>query len=366
MPGGVLAIRGGTAESGWALRAFGNLGVTRQIAPVTGDAVYDLASVTKILSTTALVMAASDRGLTGGLDAPLASFGWTGPSDTVSLTIRNLLSHRSGLPAWRPLYLLGGTTREERSGLAREAILRERPLFPQGSGTLYSDLGFMLLGFLAEELLGGPLDELFRREVAGPLGLGGSGFGPLAAGGFARGETDSGAAGDGPPGKGGGLPVAPTEDGFRCGGPTGWPGVPILGPVPPGRVHDDNAAWLGGAAGHAGLFARAADVMRVVDSWLESFRGSGGTVSRRTVTEFLSLQGPENEEGRRGLGFDATAAPSGRGVLFGHKGYTGTAVWFDPAGCGALVLLCNRVHPTARRGGMDAVRAALLELAFGA
>jgi CubicO group peptidase (beta-lactamase class C family) len=452
------------------------LGVTRQVLPVAADAVYDMASVTKILSTTFLVMIAMDRGLTGPLDTPLSAYGWKGPADTVSLTLRNLLAHSSGLPAWKPLYLLGGKAREERSWMAREAILRERPLFDQGSETLYSDLGFMLLGFLAEEILGAPLDELFRREIAVPLGLTGAGFLPLGPGGFASGapgclgpEEDAGAGGeicpgvpplpvgeacrlegDSPAGEvcpevtplrvggafreadalpggefdsgaphlslgktcrgmddrafpegevrtgepsirdgeaclragtlaaggippadvvrsAGNMPVAPTEDGFRCGGPLDWPGVPVLGPVPPGRVHDDNAAWLGGVAGHAGLFAVAGDVARIVSSWQESFSGTGGIVSSGTAREFMSVRknaGNGVAGPFRGLGFDSVPHLSGRGVLFGHKGYTGATVWFDPGGDGAVMLLCNRVHPTARRGGMDRVRAGLLRLAF--
>jgi CubicO group peptidase (beta-lactamase class C family) len=292
-------------------------------------------------------MLARDRGLLDDLDAPLSAYGWEGPADTVSLTARGLLSHRSGLPPWRPLYLLGGKGPEERAALAREAILRERPLFPEGAATLYSDLGFVLLGLLLEGLFRAPLGRLFSELVAGPLGLGAARFGPIACG-------------DAP----GGARVAPTEDGFRCGGPLGYPGVPILGPVPPGRAHDDNAAWLGGAAGHAGLFSTASDALALTAEWQRGFAGLGGLFSRDTAREFMALQGPEGQAGRRALGFDALERPGGGGLAIGHKGYTGTALWFDPEGGAALALLCNRVHPTSRRGGADALRDGLARMAF--
>jgi CubicO group peptidase (beta-lactamase class C family) len=296
-------------------------------------------------------MIARARGLIKDLDAPLSSFGWEGPRDTVSLTLRQLLSHRSGLPAWRPLYLIPEGRPKLRPARAREAALRERPLFPPGQGTLYSDLGFMLLGFFLEEIFGARLPEIFRREIAEPLGLASARFSPRQAPEGRRGR----------PG-----PVAPTEDGLRCGGPLDWPGVPILGPVPPGRVHDDNAAWLGGAAGHAGLFAQAADVALIVSSWLAALGGKGGIVPGGALREFCSLQGPAGESGRRALGFDAAARPGGRRLLFGHKGYTGAMAWFDPERGDAAILLCNRVHPSSRRGGMEALRARLAELAFPA
>jgi CubicO group peptidase (beta-lactamase class C family) len=354
-PGGVLALRGAFPESDWDIRPFGKLGVTRSVSETAPDDVYDLASVTKVLSTTFLAMIARDRGITGSPDSSLASFGWGGAADTAPLTLRNLLAHRSGLPAWRPLYLLGGGDRRERRAAARDAILRERPLFPQGGRTLYSDLGFILLGALLEELFGDGLDALFAKEIAGPLGLEAAGFQPLGPQGFARREKAGG---------GKRYRTAPTEDGFRCGGPLDWPGVPVLGPVPPGRVHDDNAAWLGGAAGHAGLFAAAGDAARIVGSFQKSFQGKGGLASRATAREFMRLQGPSGSPGRRGLGFDAAPRPSGRGVLYGHKGYTGATVWFDPEGREGMVLVCNRVHPTARRGGMEAFREKLATLAF--
>ncbi|MDR2612640.1 MAG: beta-lactamase family protein [Deltaproteobacteria bacterium] len=403
-PGGVLGVSGPAAGQGGAGRAhaFGRLGVTRDTGDALPDDLYDLASVTKIVSTAFLCMLARDRGLLPDLDAPLSSFGWEGPPDTLSLTVRNLLSHRSGLPAWRPLYLLPGVGRRERALRAREAILRERPLFPQGEATLYSDLGFVLLGFLLEDLFARPLESIFREEIAVPLGLAGilfsprqipPGAGPAAgeetpAGGRARrggggreiggrGSADgrwdgegkaanhAGAGGCGEaPARREALRIAPTEDGFRCGGPLDRPGVPHLGPVPPGRVHDDNAAWLGGAAGHAGLFARAADAMAVIGSWQSSWVDGGGLISLGAAREFLSPQGGAGTSGRRGLGFDCQERPGGGGHLFGHKGYTGPTVWFEPGGRAAMALLCNRVHPTARRGGMDAFREKLLELVF--
>ena len=159
------------------------------------------------------------------------------------------------------------------------------------------------------------------------------------------------------------IDIAPAEDGFRTGGPLTLTGLPVLGPVPLGRVHDDNAAYLGGAAGHAGLFASAAGLWRIVGVFMESFFHGSPYVSKETAREFIKERRAKDQS-RRALGFDVFDKPGG-GLLFGHLGYTGTSVHFDPEGGGALVFLTNRVHPTSRNSRMDSVRKGLLELCFG-
>jgi CubicO group peptidase (beta-lactamase class C family) len=296
---------------------------------VTPDLKYDLASLTKILATTFLVMIEVGRGRLS-LATELAAYGWTG---TVGhLTIGDLLAHRSGLAPWRPLYLLDPNPSLKDS--YRKALNNEPLIAKPSEKTIYSDLNFLILGFILEDLNGVSLKELFNREVAQPLGLSAIGFNPEKG------------------------PLAPTEDGFRRGGPLNYPGVPLLGPVPLGRAHDDNAAGLNGVAGHAGLFGTAANVWAIMAHWAKVLAGQEGLVPTATLAAFLeparALEGPI-----RAWGFDL-----GTGTLqgyVGHYGYTGGGAWWNPAQDKAFVLLCNRVQPTARNAALGPFRQKLNE-----
>ena len=308
--------------------AVGRRGLTRNREPVTADLVYDLASLTKLLVTTSLAMIFFSRGRLD-LDQPLAG-GPLGPAlggrgseaDWNRLTPSHLLAHQSGLRAWRPFYRLAGQGAEERRALALEALRTEIPVAGPGELTLYSDLNFLLLGFLLEEIGGAALDALFDRELAGPLGLAGTGFRP-----------------------GPGSVLAPTEDGFRYGGPVGDPGADIKGPTPLGRPHDDNAAWLGGVAGHAGLFAPAAGAWAIAGDWSLAWRlGRGLVFERRALARFLRPV-PDRTGPGRPLGFNRPASAPEAAV--GHLGYTGTSLWWAPDRDFLWLLLTNRVHPRA-------------------
>jgi len=316
--------------------AAGRRGLSRNREAVTADLVYDLASLTKILATTALALIFFSRGRLD-LDQPLAG-GPLGPgpapggpgADWRRLTPRHLLAHQSGLRPWRPFYGLGGSGAAERRALALEALRAENPVAGPGEITLYSDLNFLLLGFLLEELGGAALDVLFKREVAGPLGLARTGFRP-----------------------GPGAALAPTEDGFRYGGPVGHPEADLMGPTPLGRVHDDNAAWLGGVAGHAGLFGPAAEAWAIAADWVRAWRGGRGLVfDRPALAEFLRPV-PDRAGLGRPLGFNrrglvsALAGSDWPETAVGHQGYTGPALWWAPDRDFLWLFLTNRVHPRA-------------------
>jgi serine-type D-Ala-D-Ala carboxypeptidase len=320
---------------GWVRTvAVGLRGLTRNREPVTAGLVYDLASLTKLLATTALALIFFSRGRLD-LDQPLAG-GPLGPGlasggpglDWRRLTPRHLLAHQSGLRPWRPFYRLGGRGAADRRVLALEALRAERPMAGPGEITIYSDLNFLLLGFLLEELGGTALDVLFERELAIPLGLARTGFRP-------------------------GPAPAPTEDGFRYGGPVGHPEAEFKGPTPLGRVHDDNAAWLGGVAGHAGLFAPAAGVWALAADWVRAWRGGRGLVFERSaLAEFLRPV-PERAGLGRPLGFNRrglVSVLSGSDwpeTAVGHQGYTGPALWWVPDCDFLWLFLTNRVHPRA-------------------
>ncbi|UQZ87708.1 hypothetical protein C4J81_00130 [Deltaproteobacteria bacterium Smac51] len=331
----------GRPEDEPARAAAGLLGRSRDLRPVTESTIYDLASVTKILSTTSLAMILEARGLMD-LQCPVPqgplkkAAVW--PSHWRTITPAHLLSHQSGLIPWLPLYRLtdSSLSLEKKRAAALQAIAQSRPEADPGRKTIYSDLNFILLGFLLESISGEPISRLFQREIARPLNLATAAFCPVN--------------GD----------IAPTEDGFRCGGPIGHPDALWRGPVPLGRVHDDNAAWLGGAAGHAGLFSAAGDIWAIVRDWGRA-RDGRGTVFSKNINEFIKLR-PDADGGGRALGFDLKAPD---GTIFtsgtvGHLGYTGPSLWWDVEKDFAWLVLCNRVHPTARCGGIIEFRRRLM------
>lgn len=312
----------------------GQRGSSRDKVPVSFDLIYDLASLTKVICTTSLALIFHQRGL---LDlhqpmtqSPLAKkFKSSLAPFWGEITPAHLLAHQSGLVNWRPFYGLGGNSAPERRRNILAAIFGETLQVEPGERTIYSDLNFILLGFLLESLGGESLAEMFQREVARPLGLEGAGYQPRSG------------------------PLAPTEDGFRYGGPVGHPEAAIFGPTPLGQVHDDNARWLGGVAGHAGLFAPAASVWKVAADWALAWdRGWGRIFQREALATFLTPRPTQNDCGRP-LGFNQLSAVKSleQSILSqksaGHLGYTGPALWWDRESNFIWLLLCNRVHPRA-------------------
>ena len=321
-PGGVLLIARESEIIG--LFPAGRTGYEPQDNDVTPDTVYDLASLTKILSTTFLTMLLVDEGRLSLDDDPAGLLGLETPADKAGLTMKTLLSHSSGLPAWRPLYeTLEKLPRENRRAAAVKVILGEPLENPPGRWAVYSDLGFILLGFILEKLLDMRQDRAFGQLIARPLGLTKTGYRPL----------------DAPQA---GPPAAPTENAPRRGG------------VIRGMVHDDNAFALGGAAGHAGLFGPAREAFLVFDNLARAFRGQTAVipVSQDTVRTFWARTG-RPPGSTWALGFDTPAETgSSAGEILsrqsvGHLGYTGTSLWHDPARTLTVILLTNRVHPSA-------------------
>jgi CubicO group peptidase (beta-lactamase class C family) len=294
-------------------------GVRRHGGPaVTPDTRYDLASLTKVMATLPSVLRLVADGAIGLDDRIGVSFsqaGWFRTPSLADATVRQLLSHASGLPAWAPLFARASTRSTALAAVLQSAV--------EGPGSArYSDLGFMLLGALVERVARRPLDAFAREHVFGPLGMGDTGFGPVQ-----------------------GAPVAATED---C----GWRGRLLEG-----EVHDENAFVWGGVAGHAGLFGTARDVATYASAWL---RLDGRLGPEALLREALTLQSEGDGGVRRGLGWllahpGAFAGEAARG--YGHTGFTGTSIWIDPELGMASVLLTNSVHPHRSRGaGIGALR----------
>jgi CubicO group peptidase (beta-lactamase class C family) len=247
--------------------------------------------------------------------------------EKAAVTVRHLLAHAAGFPAWRPLH---------RSARGRDAVLAAAVAEPlesrPGTRAVYSDLGFIALGAVLERIGGAPLDLLFDARVAAPWGLGDPFFLPARAPALSarRGEGRCFAAARRTPERG----------------------------VIRGEVDDDNAWAMGGVAGHAGLFSTARDVAAFGQAWLDALAGRS-TLSREVALAFVARDATPGSE--RALGWDtpsregsALGTRLGRGSrgAVGHLGFTGTSLWLDLDREIACALLTNHVHPS----GPDKVR----------
>jgi CubicO group peptidase (beta-lactamase class C family) len=300
---------------------------------MTMDTVFDLASLTKPIATATALMLLIDTGKVG-LDDPIAIYldTWCQPSyDTP--TLRHLLSHCSGLPAWRPYYLRIDRTLAplDRRRAVYAMVHREALTCPPGAMLRYSDVGFILLCEVVETITGTTLDAFCQRQIVVPLDLGHMAFRPLG------------------PARPLGMAFASTE----------W--CPWRRRLMEGEVHDENAWIMGGVAGHAGLFATGGQVWRFAQGLLQGLRGRKWLVSTPTVQAFATRQrAPEGSTWA--LGWDTpTSGKSSAGqyvspAAIGHLGFTGTSLWIDPEQDVIIVLLTNRVHPSRQRQGIRAFR----------
>jgi CubicO group peptidase (beta-lactamase class C family) len=343
-PGGALLVtaRGATAH----LSFHGRRSLDPPGAPVDAATCFDLASLTKVLATTPLVLLSIQRGRLD-TDAPVDRYleGYRGEGRD-GVTLRMLLDHTSGLAAWRPYYreISAGGAGIVATAAGRDAVRRlvlaEAPEAPPGTRALYSDLNFILLDWVLERANGAPIDRLFVDWLAGPLLLGDLFFvdlkSPAAAGRARQGRA-----------------FAATE---RC----AWRGRTLMG-----EVHDENTYAMGGVSGQAGLFGTVRDAGVLAEAWLSSFLRSGGIFEQRLVQRFWER--PAVAGSTRVLGFD-TPSPSGSqaGGGFGPRtvgqlGFTGTSLWIDPDRELYVVLLTNRVHPTRSNDAIKRFRPVLHE-----
>jgi CubicO group peptidase (beta-lactamase class C family) len=304
--------------------AFGRLTYAADAPKTRDDTVFDLASLTKVIATTSIVMQGVERGdlrLDERIQRRLRQ--WTG-IDRESVTIRDLLAHASGLTAWLPFY------RDHSGRPDFEQAICTLPLeYPPRTQSIYSDLGFMLLLFLLEDAFSAPFDAQFELVRAAMPGAEGLLFTPPAA---VR------------------TIAAPTEV-------DPWRGRLLVG-----EVHDENTYALGGVSGHAGLFGTARAVGAFARVVLSGARGASTPLARaETVRTFVTRQDVPGSS--RALGWDTMLPTSSCGTrmsagAFGHTGFTGTSLWIDPERDLYVVLLTNRVHPTRQNEGIQSVRRA--------
>lgn len=344
-PGGALLVR---VQGRTVHRSFHG---RRSLEP-PGDSVdaatcFDLASLTKVLATAPLVLLAIQRGQLG-LDTPVGRVleGYAGQGRE-AVTVRMLLEHSSGLPAWRPYYeevrsASDGTWPATAKGQAavRRLAAAEAPEAPPGNRALYSDVGFILLDWILERVAGRPLDALFSEMLAKPLRLANLLFVDLKAPDSADRARQ-------------GRAFAATE---RC----PWRNRTLVG-----EVHDDNTYTMGGVSGQAGLFGTVEDATAVAEAWLRSLLSAGGPFDSRLVAKFWTKSAVPGST--RALGFDTPSprdSQAGGGFgprTVGHLGFTGTSLWIDPDRELIVVLLTNRVHPSRANEAIKRFRPALHE-----
>ncbi|MEU0127279.1 serine hydrolase domain-containing protein [Streptomyces sp. NPDC006289] len=303
----------GPVDRGWlGSRSWGG-------AELDGTDLWDLASVTKPV-VGLVVMALAERGalpLDGTVGQLLPRYRET---DKAPLTVTELLAHTSGMPGRVPMYRDHPTRESLLTGLGT-LPLRSRP----GVRVEYSSQGFILLGLIAEQASGQGLDALVAELVCSPLGLEDTCFTPGHA---ARARA-----------------VA-TE---HC----PWRGRTLVG-----EVHDENAAVLGGVAGHAGLFATLADTERLT----VALAGGARELLRPETFALMTAPHTDGLNLRRALAWqgqdpaDSPVGPSFGPASYGHTGFTGTSHWVDPATGRYAVLLTNRVHPTREGDGITGLR----------
>jgi len=280
------------------------------------DTVFDLASLTKAVATTSMAMILFERGILD-LETPVAQllpdFVTLNPPDQKAtreaVTVRMLLAHSSGLPAYEKLFEFA----QNRKELLHAALTTPLTAGP-GTRAEYSDIGFILLGEILERLAAEPLDQFVQREIIANLGLTRTCFVPPLQ---IRSE----------------IPPTENDQTFRK-------------RIIQGEVNDENASVMGGVGGHAGMFASAVDLAKFAESLLTN---GGAFVKPATIALFTRRE--ESPPGTsRALGWDTPSHPSSSGThfsatSFGHLGFTGTSLWIDPKRHLSVTLLTNRTWP---------------------
>jgi CubicO group peptidase (beta-lactamase class C family) len=302
-----------------ALHGFGRYTYAPDSTPVIAETIFDIASVTKVVATTTMAAVLYERGKLQ-LDALVADFSPEFRTDDLrrsDVSIRALLTHTSGLPAYKKLF----EQTRDRQQLIHLAYATPLEADPEAR-TEYSDIGFIILGDILEKVAGESLDRFCQREIFARLGLSSTYFKPPAE---LRAQ------------------IAPTSDDKK------FRHRPIQG-----EVHDENASVMHGVAGHAGVFSTSYDVALFAYSWL-----SGGSPILKPLTAIaFTRQQPGSS---RALGWDRPTPPSSSGEYlsphsFGHLGFTGTSLWCDPEKQLAIVLLTNRTWPDSSNQAIRQIR----------
>jgi beta-glucosidase-like glycosyl hydrolase/CubicO group peptidase (beta-lactamase class C family) len=332
-PGAVLLA----AKDGMIVheKAYGRFTYDSTATPMTTDAIFDMASVTKVIATTSAVMKLVEEKRIALNDKVVKYFPAFGQNGKENVTIYNLLVHNSGLQAWRKYYEFCDTPK-----CVLDSIFAAPLIYRTGDSTLYSDLGLITTGKIIEKVTGTTLANYVDSVFFKPLGMKSTMYNPPAS-----------------------LlnRIVPTEI------DSVWKRTNL--PVH-GRVHDENAATLGGISGHAGLFSTASDLAKIVQMELNWGIYNGRRyLDSATIAAFIAQQ---SDKSSRGIGWDTRS--SGRSFsgqftserTFLHTGFTGTSVVADPEQKIIVILLTNRVYPTRNNNKLSRVRPAVHEAIYRA
>ena len=304
-------------------RSFGYRSLEPEKIRMTEETIFDLASLTKVIATTTAVMQLVEQKKLN-IEAPVSRY-WPAfkKNSKGSITVRQLLTHYSGL---RPDLSLQPKWSGYKKAMAK--IVAERPDISPGSGFIYSDINFEVLGELVRRITGQPLDKYCAEHIFKPLGMKDTGFKPSLS---LRDRI---------------APTLYTVQKQRC-----------------GEAHDTSCFNMGGVSGHAGLFSTADDLSVFAQMLLNKGTYHGKKIlSAKTVELMTAPQSPPGRKNLRGFGWDLEAPFfSNRGDLFpvgayGHLGYTGTALWIDPVTETYIIVLTNRVYPDGK-GDVKGLRA---------
>ena len=292
-------------------KAYGNRAIAPSREAMTEDTIFDAASLTKVVSTSTCLMKLFEQGKVS-IDAPVTTYLPEFQGGKSDITVRDLMTHFSG---FRPDLDLEPAWSGYQTGIRR--ALNDKPVNPRGAKFVYSDINFILLGEIIERLSGMSESEFLKKVLLEPLGMKESGYLPAKSA-WPR--------------------IAPTE-------------TMKDGTILRGVVHDPTARYMGGVAGHAGLFTTAGDLAKFCQMMLD---GGQGLFSAATIAKFTSPHTATGQPIRRGLGWDIDSPYSrNRGELFpvgsyGHTGFTGTSIWIDPASKSYVILMSNSGHPHLR------------------
>lgn len=300
--------------------------------PASLDTIYDLASLTKPLAGALLAAILSAKGEIAMRDAVGQWVSGFESGEKDSISIEDLLAHRSGFESWRPFYLeVAGTTRRERLRRIVEKISSLKLEYPPHTRVIYSDLNFLLLTYILESVFGGTLEEAAGKLIFEPLGLESTFFDPPASAVERCAASETGNEYE---------RITAAERGFDVEGYK-WRKGPILG-----EVHDGNCHFLGGIAAHAGLFATAKETLRMAEQFLP---GRSKLLEPKACEAFCENLTPGLEQDRSsGFQLASTRESTAYEILpanaFGHLGFTGTMLWIDPLAERIYILLTNRTH----------------------
>jgi CubicO group peptidase (beta-lactamase class C family) len=294
-------------------KGFGYFTYDKFSPEVSRNTIYDIASLTKVIATTTATMICIDRKLFK-LDDPVYNFiPEFSENGKEAITIKNLLLHNSGLPAWKKFY---------DKNLDADSIIKNiyaiKPEYPAGTKTVYSDLGIIVLGKIIETVTKKKLDQFCNKEIFIPLKMNNTFFNP----------ADSVK-----------YKIPPTEfDKY-------WRNKLIQG-----EVHDETSSLLGGVAGHAGLFSTAEDLSNLIQMLLDEGKYNGKQLIKAETVKLFTKR--NSSLSTRALGWDtkseikSSAGSKFSKSSFGHTGFTGTSIWIDPERKLFIVFLTNRVYPS--------------------